>query len=129
MVAIVIADALPECPVRCTRAELLDPGMLVGRDGLGGELAADPVGRLGQYDRAAGPKRGQRRGAAPEAAPHDHHIRGDLGLSQRGWACACRPGLGRQQGCQPITTVLEKSPAPHCRDVSLGSWSFNEDNL
>ena len=41
---------LSEGEVRGIPAELLDPGMLVGRNGLLGELTADPVGRLGHHD-------------------------------------------------------------------------------
>ena len=57
MAAVILADAPPQGPVGGIDAELLDPGVFVGRDGLRGELAADPVGRLGQDDGAARPAR------------------------------------------------------------------------
>ena len=59
--AVVRADAVAQRAVGRGDAEPLDPGVLVGRHGLAGELAADPVGRLGQHDRAPGPPRPARR--------------------------------------------------------------------
>ena len=106
MAAIVIADSLPQCPVRRTRAKLLDPGMLVGRDGLRRELAADPVGRFGQDDRAAGPQSGQGGRAASQAAADDHDIGTDLRSVTHRWR-ARRGGasLGCQQRSQAKPTI------------------------
>ena len=53
MPPVVVADPLAERLVARVAAELLDPGMLVGRHGLRGELAADPVGGLGHDDASA----------------------------------------------------------------------------
>jgi hypothetical protein len=45
-----VPDSVPQAAVARRAAQLLDPGMLVRRDRLGGELAADPVRLLGEHD-------------------------------------------------------------------------------
>ena len=74
VVAVVVADAVAVGAVAPRAAERLDPGVLVGRDGLRGELAADPVGLLGHHHAQAVAQRGQRGGAAAGAAADDRHV-------------------------------------------------------
>ncbi|CAM5495478.1 hypothetical protein SVIOM342S_01811 [Streptomyces violaceorubidus] len=71
---VVLADALAQSPVGGGGAELFDPRVLVGRHGLAGELAADPVRLLGQDDAAAGPAGGEGRGDAAESAADDEDV-------------------------------------------------------
>ena len=114
MATVIIPDPLPERPIRCIDAELLDPGVFVGRHGLRRELAADPVGRLGHHDGASDPQRRQRRGAAPQAAPDDHEIGGDLAPLP-----ADRPAVTR-----PRPTAAASSPAspePILREIVDGA--------
>ena len=62
---------LSERAVPAGAAERLDPRVLVRRDGLGRELAADPVGLLGEDDAPAQCRRRERRGHAAGAAADD----------------------------------------------------------
>ena len=55
-------------------AELLDPGVLVRRHGLAGELPAEPVGLLGEHDAAPGTQRAERGGDAAEPAADHQHV-------------------------------------------------------
>jgi hypothetical protein len=48
--------------------------VLVGRDALRRELAAEPVGLLGEDHRRTAARRGQRGGDAAQAAADDQHI-------------------------------------------------------
>lgn len=50
--AVVIADAFAESAVGAGATEVLDPTVFVGRDTLGGELAADPFGLFEEDDAA-----------------------------------------------------------------------------
>src|SRR5688500_18147555 len=45
-----VPDSIPQPAVARRATHLLDPGMLVRRDSLGSELAADPVRLLGEHD-------------------------------------------------------------------------------
>ena len=44
-----IPDSVPQAAVARRASHRLDPGMLVRRDRLGGELAADPIRLLGEH--------------------------------------------------------------------------------
>ncbi len=68
------ANAVPKFPIQAGAAEGLDPGILIGRDGLGGELAADPIGFLGNDDAHAIAGGSQGRGAPAGSAADDGHI-------------------------------------------------------
>jgi hypothetical protein len=52
----------------------LDPGMFVGRHGLGGQLPADPFGLLGQDDFFPQTQGAQGRGNAAEPAADDQNV-------------------------------------------------------
>jgi hypothetical protein len=84
------AHPVPVAAIGAVAAEALDPRMLVGRHGLGRDLAADPVGLLGQDHVEPGPARGERGGAAAEAPADDHEVGGHLPRAAR--------GPGRPQG-------------------------------
>ena len=71
---VVVADALGELHVAGGRAALLDPGVFVRRDGLGGELPADPVGFFGHDDGLAHAQDGQRRADRACAAADDENV-------------------------------------------------------
>jgi hypothetical protein len=74
MGAVVRTDALAQRAVARRASEALDPRVLVGRHGLRGELAADPVALLGQNHAAPGTACRERRGDAAEAAAHDQDL-------------------------------------------------------
>ena len=57
--------------------------MLVGRNGLGGQLSADPVGVFRQDHPQAGAAGRERRGAAAEAPADDDEIGGPLNRAIR----------------------------------------------
>jgi hypothetical protein len=84
MPQVVRTDAIAEFTVTARAAESLDPWVLVGRDGLRGDLPADPVGRLGADDPQPCPARGERCGAPAESSPDDD----DVG---RSFTVACGP--------------------------------------
>ncbi len=42
------SNAVPKLSVTAGSSELLDPGMLIGRDGLSGQLPPDPIGFFGK---------------------------------------------------------------------------------
>ena len=98
---VIIADALAEVEVGTGAAEGFDPGVLVGRNGLGGELAADPIGFFGQDDAEAVAGGGQRGRAAARATADDDEVGGEFLHSRgsrhgaRGWR---RLRLGEQRG-------------------------------
>ncbi|ODA72355.1 hypothetical protein APS67_003532 [Streptomyces sp. AVP053U2] len=73
---VVGADRFAQRPVGGRDTELLDPRVFVRRDGLRGELAADPVGLLGEDDGAPRTAGGERGGHTARAAARDE----DLGL-------------------------------------------------
>jgi hypothetical protein len=50
---VVGTDPIAELPVQAGASELLNPGMLVGRDRLRGELPTNPIGLLRKHDLAA----------------------------------------------------------------------------
>jgi len=72
--AVVVADALGEAAVGVGAAGGLDPRVLVRRDGLGGELPADPIGFLGHDHFFAQPQHGERRSHAAQSPANDQHI-------------------------------------------------------
>src|SRR5690606_10455767 len=72
----ILADAVAQLAIGAGDAELLDPGMLIGRHGLARELAAEPVEFLGENDGAAGAQGAESRGDATEAATDDEKISG-----------------------------------------------------
>jgi hypothetical protein len=50
IVPVEVPDSIPQPAVARRATHLLDPGMLVRRHRLGGELAADPIRLLGEHD-------------------------------------------------------------------------------
>lgn len=72
--AVVVADGLAQGAVRGGGAELLDPRVLVRRDRLRGELAADPVRLLGEDDGAPRPAGGDGGGDPAESGAHDEDV-------------------------------------------------------
>jgi hypothetical protein len=97
---VVVADPFTKLPVQGGAAELFDPGMLVGRYRLGGQLAAHPIGLLGEDDLAA-QLAGAERGRNPAKAAADDE---DLGAELR------RDGPGR---------LRSRRSRPHGR---VGRW-------
>src|SRR5690606_17190953 len=77
MIAIVLPDAVAQRPVGRRRSEFLDPGMLVRGNRLVGQLTADPMCFLGQYDSAAQPRRGKRSSASAEPTSDDGNVRAE----------------------------------------------------
>ena len=84
---VVIAHAAAEGLVTFRAAEGFDLRVFVGRDGLGGELAADPIGFFGHDDAEARTGRRERGGDATHTAADDDEIdRAFFGGGQRaGW--------------------------------------------
>ena len=78
MAAIILAHVVAVGGVGAVASERFDPGMLVGRHGLRGELTADPVGLLGHDYAHAVAKGGERGGAPTHATPEDGDIAGKL---------------------------------------------------
>ena len=74
MGAVIVADAAAEFAIGLVRAEGFDPRVFVRRNGLLRELAADPVGSLGQDDRLSRFQRRQARRATSQAAADDDQI-------------------------------------------------------
>ena len=75
VVAVVPAHEVAEAAVAAGASVLLDPRVLVGRHGLAGELAADPVGLLGHHHAAAHGCGRHGRGAAARSPAHHQDIR------------------------------------------------------
>ena len=73
--AVVVPNPVSQLAVTRGAADPLDPRMLVGRDGLRGQLSTEPVGLLGHHDLLAKPERGQCRRAATQPTSDDHQIR------------------------------------------------------
>src|SRR5688572_22108783 len=69
--AVVVANPLAKVAIAPRATEGLDPLMLIGRDRLAGELAADPVGLFGEDDGAAKRCSAQGGGDAAGAAADD----------------------------------------------------------
>ena len=90
VLAVVGADAVAQRAVARGAAVRLDPGVLVGRHRLAGELPADPVGRLAQHDVEPAAGRGDRRRDPAEAAAGDQDVRAPLDQSR---ALRARPPL------------------------------------
>src|SRR6185312_11729186 len=88
--AVVIADSVSQFPVTVGAAAFFDPGMLIRRDALRSELAADPVILLGENDFEPVACRGESTGDAAEAATDDN----DIGLEFSG--PLCRLGFGKK---------------------------------
>ena len=111
-----------ECPAgapgRTRSAELLDPRVLVGRHGLGGELAADPVGRLGEND-------GRDRLATPPEPRHSrpaHRRRSTTSAAtSRGRDAAGHPA----RAIPPVDKAAQSPPSPH-KDPSRNRRRFME---
>ena len=73
--AIVVAHILRELPVAAGGAGPLDPGMFVGRDGLGRQLTADPVALLAEDDASAEAQGREGRGHAARPPADDEKVR------------------------------------------------------
>ena len=70
---VIFAHAVPISPVGERAAEHLDPGMLIGRDSLCGELSPQPIGFFGQdYAQAVSSGRQRRRASAGTATDNGH---------------------------------------------------------
>jgi hypothetical protein len=72
--AVVGADRVPQLSIGGCAAELLDPGVLVGWYGLGGELPAETASLLCEDDPEAPTGRGNGGGDSAEAAPDDQNV-------------------------------------------------------
>ena len=115
MLTIVVANPCSESLVARIAAELFDPGVLIRRNRLRGELAADPVGGLGQDHRQPLPQRRQRRRAASQPTPHDHQVGRKLTPS------ASLSGLGRvNTSCGQQETRSARIHNP--RGIVVSSW-------
>ena len=77
--AVMRADPVAQPPVAPGAAAALDPAVLVRRDRLAGELAADPAGRLRHHDVVAPRGGGERGRDAAQAAAHDEDVASSLG--------------------------------------------------
>ena len=84
MPRVVVAHPAAEGLVAFRAAEGLDQRMFVGRDGLRRELAAEPIGFLGQDHPEARARRGEGGGEAPQAAADDDEIGGEFAGGDRG---------------------------------------------
>jgi len=73
-----IANALAQLLVARIASQLLDPGMLIGEHGLGGQLTTDPDGRFGQDDSRVVFQRGQGCRAVAQPTPDDDQVGRDL---------------------------------------------------
>ena len=93
-------------------SQLLDPGMLIGGHGLGGQLTADPVGRFGQDDSHVVFQRGQGCRAAAQPTPDDDQVGSDL-AGRMGGSDSCRVpiGRGREERGEPGCTSFKKPSA------------------
>src|SRR5215204_2380372 len=67
--AVVRPDAIPKAAVARGATHVLAPGMLVRRDGLGGEVVADPIRLFGEDDLLAEAQGGQGAGYTPKPPP------------------------------------------------------------
>ena len=72
--AVIIAHAVGEAHIGGAGAALIDPGIFIGRDGLGGELPADPVGFFAHDDGFAEAEGGERRADRACAAADDEDV-------------------------------------------------------
>jgi hypothetical protein len=76
--AVVRADAVAQPAVAPRASEPLDPGVLVERHRLTGELAAEPARLLDQHDARAAVACRERRGDTTQPAADDEHLRSSL---------------------------------------------------
>ncbi len=106
MAAIIGADGGAQLAIGPRAAELLDPGMLVRRHRLLGELAADPIRFLGENYALAVARRRQRRGTAAEPAADNDHVGAEFARRSSGSKRPQRPGSGTCI-CQEVTSVHE----------------------
>jgi hypothetical protein len=97
---VVIADALPQLEVRARAADGFDEGVFIRRHGLRRELAADPVGLLGQDHALAAPRGGEGRGAAAESTADHHDVRGEFVSGAGGFGRSGRGALRAREGGQ-----------------------------
>src|SRR5207249_6149309 len=81
--------------------------MLVGRNGLGGELTSNPIGLFGKDDTIACPRRGNRGGTPTRAPTDDNHISAQL------FCTAFRCQDRRLQGERQQSGGSQKGAASH----------------
>jgi hypothetical protein len=120
---VVIAHAAAESRVGLRAAEGFDLGVFVGRDGLRGELAADPVGLFGHDHAEAGARGGERGGDATGAAADDDEVGGEFagrrffgGRGTRGGAGGGAGERGRgERGGDEEAGLFEEGAADHER--------------
>jgi hypothetical protein len=68
------AHALAEAAIAQGAAELLDPGVLVGRHGLAGKLPPEPIGLLDEDHVLVHPGGGDSRGETADSAPQNDDV-------------------------------------------------------
>ena len=83
VVAVVIAHRVAVVEVAAGTAELLDPGMLIRRNGLGSELAPDPIGFLREHDAHAVAEGGERGCETTDSAADNGHVAVEFAASPR----------------------------------------------
>ena len=85
VVAVVLADSVAIGAVGLGGTEGFDPGVLIGGDGLRGELAADPIGLFRHDDAQAIAAGGEGGGAASGGAADDGDVTADFTAGSPGW--------------------------------------------
>ena len=103
---VVVADAGAQFAIPARRTVRLDPLVLVGRHALLGELAADPVGFLGQRDAQARPGRGQRCRHAAQPSARNYHVESP----RRGGGVNGEPVEARQQQRRAAGRAARRHP-------------------
>ncbi len=121
--AVVFADAAAQVAIGAGGAELLDPGVFVGRHGLLGELAAEPVGFLGEQYATTGAGRRERRGTTAQAAADDDDIRPHFLVF--GVRVGAQVG---QCGQRSQRREAEKGASVHAVEGSINRWHWVTKN-
>ena len=109
---VVVSDAPAEFAVRSRATELLNPRVLVRRDGLLRQLAADPVRLLGHHHRVPVAREREGGSASARAAADDDRVGGQLAWPPvalcPGWRV--HRGLRLRFGYGPSLRRLSRSP-------------------
>jgi hypothetical protein len=114
--AIVVADLPPQLAIAGGGAELLDPGVLVRRDRLVRELAADPMGLLRENDPASEPRGSEGGSAGTQPSADDGNIRPQrFHAISRSPLAPCRRQLS--------TVVRSMVPARQARLEMVRQWT------
>src|SRR3954447_7383468 len=88
VVPVVVAHSGAVVEVTAGAAELLNPGVFIRRDGLSGELPADPIGFLGEHDAHAVAESGERGRETTDSAPYNGYIAPEFSSASGGNAPA-----------------------------------------